>query len=136
MITSDANRWREITEELSSMTDWKKPCQGRRLKEPSRQEEGLPRSLLLENLAMQKRSLRVVKWIGTIPAIGVCTQRATRRLVTQRISPRPDAYTCAGQILAEYQFLPAPHGGEGTPEPEIACCKPRRFLRAGYRPWA
>ena len=25
---------------------------------------------------MQKRSLRVVKWIGTIPAIGVCTDCA------------------------------------------------------------
>ena len=30
-------------------------------------------ALSLERLAMPKRNLRVVKWLGTVPAVGVCT---------------------------------------------------------------
>ena len=45
------------------------------MKSPTCQKK--PEKLPKENLATQKRSLRVVKWIGTIPAIGVCTGCAT-----------------------------------------------------------
>jgi hypothetical protein len=30
-------------------------------------------SRLWETLLMPKRNLRVIKWVGTVPAIGVCT---------------------------------------------------------------
>ena len=42
-----------------------------------KKSEKLPK----ENLATQKRSLRVVKWIGTVSAIGVCTGCATNSKV-------------------------------------------------------
>jgi hypothetical protein len=35
-------------------------------------EEALPAKLLLER-HMPKRNLRVLKWLGTVPAVGVCT---------------------------------------------------------------
>jgi hypothetical protein len=56
-----------------------------------------------------------------------------RAAIRQRLSLRPDAYTCAGQIVAEYASLPGPQGRENRPGPEIACCKPRRFLGMTYR---
>jgi hypothetical protein len=43
----------------------------------ARYAQKIARAAASENLAMQKHSLRVVKWIGTVPAIGVCTGCAT-----------------------------------------------------------
>jgi hypothetical protein len=59
-----------------------------------------------------------------------------RAPIHQQLSSRPDAYTCAGQIVDEYLSLPGAHGREDTPEQEIACCKPRRFPGLRYRRYA
>ena len=49
------------------------------MKSPIRQKK--PANLPKENLATQKRILRVVKWIGAVSTIGVCTGCTTNSKV-------------------------------------------------------
>src|SRR5580692_10472047 len=54
----------------------------------------------------------------------------------QRLSSPPDAYTCAGQIVAEYVSLPGQRGCENRPGLRIAYHKPRTFLALAPRRYA
>jgi hypothetical protein len=55
--------------------NYNRPSKGCRFKVPSREEESLPQNCQkgCQRLTVPKRNLRVLKWQGQVPAIGVCT---------------------------------------------------------------
>jgi hypothetical protein len=71
------------------------------------------------NLGMAKRNLRVVKWLGTVPAVGVCTSCSrTFDVPVNRLKRTSDAQESLRKQFAE-------HKCETTPVLKAAATRPK-----------